>query len=74
MKEIVVATAGWVFIGDVDEVGTTLCLTNASCIRTWGTTAGLGEIALKGPTLKTVLDYCGTVKVRDYVARIDCVK
>ena len=71
-KEIVVATAGWVFIGDVEEVGETLHVTNASCIRRWGTTAGLGEIALTGPTATTVLDYCGTVKLDDYVARIEC--
>jgi len=36
-------------------------MTDASCIRLWGTTAGLGELALKGPTKETQLDFCGTV-------------
>ena len=51
----------WVFIGDYHAATKTAPahLTDASCIRAWGTTAGLGEIALKGPTKNTKLDPCG---------------
>jgi hypothetical protein len=69
-KQIVVVESGWVFLAEdvVDvEVGLypTGCwkLLNASVIRSWGTTAGLGEIAIKGPTKETVLDYCGNPTV-----------
>jgi hypothetical protein len=36
-------------------------ITNASNIRIWGTTNGLGEL-VSGPTSKTVLDHVGTVR------------
>jgi hypothetical protein len=68
-RSIVVVEAGWVFLADsINEVSTfkslpVLQLTGASVIRVWGTTAGLGEIALKGPTKDTVLDFAGTVDV-----------
>lgn len=38
-------------------------ISNASAIRRWGTTKGLGELAAGGPTTNTVLDYTGTVRV-----------
>jgi len=62
-KKIVVLTSGWVFIGvwHAAEGTKTAFLTDASNVRAWGTTAGLGELALKGPTDKTVLDPCGIV-------------
>ena len=68
-KVIVVVEAGWVFLADMMEDiklhGTlpALRLNNAHVIRVWGTTAGLGEIALQGPTKDTVLDFSGTVDV-----------
>jgi hypothetical protein len=60
-RRIVVLTERWVFIGDYHKATETAPahLTDASCIRAWGTTGGLGEIALKGPTKSTVLDACG---------------
>ena len=68
-KTIVVVEAGWVFLADdVSEDATfpslpALHLNSASVIRVWGTKAGLGEIALKGPTKDTVLDFAGDIVV-----------
>ena len=62
-KRIVVLLGSWVFIGEYHPAQDTVpaYLINASCIRSWGTTAGLGEIALSGPTETTKMDPCGTV-------------
>ena len=62
---IVIAQAGWVFVGEYEysEKLDTVFLSSASCIRVWGTTAGLGELALKGKTPKTVLDFMGEVQI-----------
>lgn len=63
-KVIVVVEAGWVFLAeDSEEREGKLWLTDASTIRLWGTTKGLGEIALSGPTKTTILDYCGNPSV-----------
>lgn len=75
-KRIIVADRGWVFIGDCidDEVGVTI--SDAKCIRIWGTDnerPGLGWLALNGPTEKTCLDPYGTVRIptRSLVASLD---
>ena len=62
-KRIVVLLSGWVFIGEYHAAtpDRPAHLTDAANIRTWGTKAGLGEIALKGPTESTVLDPVGIV-------------
>ena len=62
-KRIVVLQAGWVFIGQYHAATATkpAYLTDANNIRVWGTTAGLGEIAMKGPTSSTILDPVGIV-------------
>lgn len=63
-KNIVVVEAGFVFLAkDVEEQENAFRLIDASVIRVWGTTAGLGEIAVKGPTKETVLDFCGNPTV-----------
>jgi hypothetical protein len=60
MKRIFVLKERWVLIGDVvSENDKTVHITDASVIRRWGTTKGLGEIALKGPTKNTLFDPCG---------------
>ena len=54
--KIVVLQRGWVMVGKFEKTGTECKLHNASVIRNWGTTKGLGEIALNGPTSSTKLD------------------
>lgn len=59
---IVVLQRGWVLIGNYSEKGDRGYLHNASVIRKWGTTKGLGEL-VDGPVLSgaygpTVLDKC----------------
>ena len=60
---IVVADKGFVYVGAVAHDGEWCKVTNARNIRRWGTTKGLGELALKGPQPDTVLDEVGTVSV-----------
>lgn len=56
---IVVLQRGWVMVGRLERKDEGLVrLHDASTIRIWGTTKGLGEIAAGGPTSKTVLDKC----------------
>jgi hypothetical protein len=59
--KIVVLQRGWVFVGEWSEDGDMVTLNEASCIRIWGSTKGLGELALTGPTSKTVLDPTGKI-------------
>ena len=64
VKQIVVADRGWVFVGDTttDEEGN-VTISNAKVIRVWGTTKGLGQLALEGSQKDTVLDDSGVVRV-----------
>ena len=73
-KQIVIAQRGWVFVGDVERSGDDVTINNAQCIRRWGTTRGLGEIAKNGPTSTTVIDDMGTVRLHalGVVASLDC--
>ena len=61
-KQIVVLQRGWVVVGDVTIDGENVTIRDASTIRIWGATKGLGELALTGPTSKTILDPTGTVR------------
>ena len=76
MKEVVVVQGAWNFIGEVEETTYGLTITSCSCIRVWGTTAGLGEIVVKGPTPKTILDFIGEVRIpaSAVIARFICMK
>ncbi len=71
---IVVLHRGHVVVGEYERIGDDVVVRNASVIRLWGTTRGLGEIAAGGPTAKTVLDRCGTVRVHALavILTIDC--
>jgi hypothetical protein len=72
---IVILQRGWVMVGYYKREGENCTLDKASVIRTWGTTKGLGEIALNGPTSLTILDSCnGLVEFHRLteVANITC--
>jgi hypothetical protein len=60
--KIVVLQRGWVFIGRWSEDGDNCALDNAYVIRVWGTTKGLGELALEGKQSSTKLDKAGRVE------------
>ena len=75
--KIAILQRGWICVGTFFECGDERRLDNASVIRTWGTTKGIGELATGGPIAgKTVLDPCGIVRwVKGVeVALIDCVE
>ena len=72
--KIAILQRGWVMVGYFSREGNDCTLTEASVVRVWGTTKGLGEIALGGPTSSTKLDIAGKVQF-DYltvVALLDC--
>lgn len=58
MIEIVIAQGGFVWVGDVDDSNPyQTVITNARCIRRWGTeNLGLEYLTTHGPTSSTVLD------------------
>lgn len=73
--KIVVLQRGWIVVGKFERKDTQCKLHNASVIRNWGTTNGLGEIAEAGPTSSTKLDKCRGVVEFDYmtvVLTLDC--
>lgn len=75
-SEVVIAVLqrGNVVVGRITRDGDEITLTDAHVVRYWGTTNGLGEIALDGPTSKTKLDKAGTVRFHalTVVMLIDC--
>ena len=75
--KIVVLQRGWVMVGRLERDGSECKLHNASVIRNWGTTKGLGEIAAGGPTSSTKIDATNGLVEFDYltvVAAISCNK
>jgi hypothetical protein len=58
---IVVLSHGFVYAGDVTLVGEELVIGRPLNIRQWGTTKGLGQLAVEGPQKDTVLDRCGNI-------------
>lgn len=71
---IVVAQRGWVFVGYWTQKGDEVTLLKARCVRRWGTTTGLGQIASAGPTADTTLDDGGTLRLHrlGVVVSYDC--
>jgi len=73
--KIVILQRGWILVGRFSRKGSDCKLEDASVIRNWGTTKGLGEIAQSGPTGSTKLDKCFGLVEFDYltmVASIAC--
>lgn len=73
---IVVAQRGWVFVGRISQDGDEVVVSEAKCIRRWGTQKGLGQLAANGPQSSTILDETGTVRLHALaiVAQIDCAE
>lgn len=73
--KIVVLQRGWVMIGRYSKDGDIVTLEDAHVIRIWGTTKGLGELALEGKQSSTKLDRAGHVEfhILTVVATINCV-
>lgn len=53
---IVVLQRGFVVVGNVRQHGAEVRIDPCACVRRWGTTRGLGELAERGPLENTVLD------------------
>tara|TARA_R110000824_G_scaffold69785_4_gene179594 strand:- start:29 stop:442 length:414 start_codon:yes stop_codon:yes gene_type:complete len=72
--KIVVCQRGFVYAGNVEFRGDYIIITDAVNLRVWGTTNGLGQLALFGATPETRADSCGTVRVHELaaVSVIDC--
>jgi len=60
--KIVVLDRGFVYVGRVTLEPDWCVITGAKNIRYWGTTRGLGQLALEGPTASTKLDPVGTIR------------
>jgi hypothetical protein len=65
--KIVVLQRGWVLVGYLSRNGSDCKLENASVVREWGTTKGLGELAKSGPMAGTKLDKSNGVVEFDYL-------
>ena len=60
--QIVVLDRGFVYVGEVTTDAHWVVIRNARCVRVWGTTEGLGQLAEDGPTERTILDRAGQVR------------
>ncbi len=70
--KLVILQRGWCMVGRLERNGSECKLHNASVIRTWGTTKGLGEIA-NGPTSSTKLDKCYGVVEFDWLTVVAAI-
>jgi hypothetical protein len=57
--QIVVLQRGFVVVGIFNRIGENVKISRCQLIRKWGSKHGLGEIAISGPTEKTILDPIG---------------
>lgn len=72
--KIVILQRGWVMVGRFERKGNDCKLHDASVVRIWGTTRGLGEIAIDGPTKNTQLDKCYGVVDFDYLTVVAAIE
>lgn len=70
--KIVVLQRGWVYIGRFERTNNDCKLSNAYCIRVWGTTKGLQEL-VNGATSSTKLDKCEGVVEFDWLTVIHTI-
>ena len=72
--QLVVLDRGFVYVGEVTTDADWCVIRSARNVRRWGTTEGLGQLALQGPLADTVLDATGTVRapMRAVIALIAC--
>lgn len=54
---IVVLQSGWVHVGPYVRNGLYTMMPWSACIRKWGSSHGLGQLAASGPTDQTILDW-----------------
>lgn len=73
-KKITVVNSGWIFLGLNTVEDNCLIISQAENIRQWGTSEGLGQIAMNGKTKNTIADPYGLVKVplNQVLFTIDC--
>lgn len=77
-RRIVVLPYGWVVVGFVRHFAGEVVIENAAVVHRWGTTKGLGQLALEGPRNDgkkvTQLHPCPTIRVLEdtVVFQIDC--
>ncbi|MEK9722097.1 MAG: hypothetical protein VW405_01260 [Rhodospirillaceae bacterium] len=60
--QIAVLDRGFVYVGHVSAADGWIKIEGARCVRRWGTTRGLGQLAAEGPQEATKLDPAGTVR------------
>ena len=53
---IVILQRGWVMVGKLQKKGEYFKLLEGQVIRRWGTSNGLGELAIKGKLRETILE------------------
>ena len=72
--KICILERGWVLVGQLERDGDEYLLINGHVIRRWGTTEGLGELAMKGPLSETKLEKVPLVKFnkRQLIFTISC--
>ena len=68
--KIIVLQRGWVIVGKLERDGDHCKVHNASVLRNWGTTKGLGEIAKAGPTSSTKVDSCNGLVEFHYLTSV----
>jgi len=62
-EKIVAVSNGFVYVGHVMGEEGWLRISDAYNIRRWGTSKGLGQLAIDGKQKETILDFCGIVRV-----------
>lgn len=65
---MVVLQRGWVVVGRYFRKGSQCQIKNGYVIRRWGTSEGLGELALKGPQSETKLESTPLVEFHELTA------